>query len=525
MTAVLLILLAGALAAQTATVQNAASVSQTYESFLYANSSIVLTQAPLNIVAPGMVAVLSGPNLPNGWTGTSTLSIRPAGSSTTIRLEALKSTPGSVTFVVPRNMPLGGAEIEYKVAGQPTAWTNVNVVAASFEFFRIGSGGPVIAQSVAPNGSLSPIGLTTPAQPGQTILLTGSGLGSGTSFNVTVGGLAAPIVPTPSHRAQPGPDEILILVPAVPAVPDGCYVPLVLTYGLPGREVAVTSTISKTSNGLPCVHPFQLSVADMKTLDGGGALTAGQIDMSTSLQAATSASASRDEIADVMLTQITAAGIASYFAPGPSPGCVIDPVNAPGFAFDGIFDPGPVLDLGALSLQNTASTLALSGGPFDYSATLAQPTEGPLTNPPAPVIASGNWTWSSSGGKDLTASAFTFSLSAPFLLTGGAPVSFASNRDQTLTWNAAAFDAGAVLTATLSGTASVTCSAPANSGTLTVPVGFIEQFGQGTLGTLQISLSETGGSIPHAQFKLQNGATLLMFVNYSTGETLPADFE
>ena len=120
----------------------------------------------------------------------------------------MTSTAGSVTFVVPPGLPVGGAEVEYKVGSQPTAWTNVNVVPASFEFFRIGPGGPVIAQSVASDGSLKPVGLATPAQPGQTVLLTGSGLGDATPFQISVGGAAATIVHPLTQRANPGYDRL-----------------------------------------------------------------------------------------------------------------------------------------------------------------------------------------------------------------------------------------------------------------------------------------------------------------------------
>ena len=52
-------------------------------------------------------------------------------------------------------------------------------------------------------------------------------------------------------------------LPHAPGTPDGCYVPLVVTYG----TQSVTSFLSKTSDGLPCHHPFQLSVAAMTQLD------------------------------------------------------------------------------------------------------------------------------------------------------------------------------------------------------------------------------------------------------------------
>ena len=278
----LFFVLASLVPAQTASVQNAAVQGGSGVAYFgYAQSNIyelsrLGAAAPTNIVAPGMLAVLSYSNSSSGPGLPVTMSIRPSGSTFRLPVEVLDSAPGVITFAVPAGMPLGGAEIEYKAGGQPTGWTAVNVVGASFEFYRIGPGGPAIAQSIAANGSLSAIGLATPAQPGQTVLLTGSGLGTGTAVAVTLGGVPVPLVPAAPHRAQPGRDEILIRIPPGATVPDGCYVPLTLTYN---GATTVTTSISKTSNGAPCIHPFQLSAADLTTLDSGGFLTAGQIGM------------------------------------------------------------------------------------------------------------------------------------------------------------------------------------------------------------------------------------------------------
>ena len=70
--------------------------------------------------------------------------------------------------------PFGGAELLYKFGSQPTHWINVNVVPSRFEFFRGSAGGPALADIVAADGSLKPVGLATPARSGQTIRLSGS---------------------------------------------------------------------------------------------------------------------------------------------------------------------------------------------------------------------------------------------------------------------------------------------------------------------------------------------------------------
>jgi uncharacterized protein (TIGR03437 family) len=517
----LVVVLVGFMAGQTAIVQNAAvNVSGSIGYPILVNGIGIESQlieqvvSRSDTVSPGMLATLSA--------RATRISIRPSGSDTPIRTEIASFTPGTTNFIVPRNMPLGGAEIEYQTEGQPTGWTNVNVVAASFEFFRIGRGGPAVAQTVGPGGSLSPIGLTTPAQPGQTILLTGSGLGNA-HFTVTVGGVPASVIAAAPHRAHPGADEILIQIPSGANVPDGCYVPLVLTY----NSTAVTSTISKTSNGAACVHPFQLSSADMKTLDGGGSIAVGQISMGTTLQVATPTAASRMETASIQFSPMAAADIAAFFAPSQNPpGCqalVAPGVIAFSYLSGDLFSLFPLINVGpSVSLQNGANALSLTGPGF-YSAMLPQPAQGPLTNPPPPAIAGGKWTWSSAGGPDLAASSFGFNLPAPFQLSGSGLVSLNRNVDQTLTWNGAAFDSGAMLNAFLPG--NVNCTMPANSGNLTIPATLLSQVPAGSLGPLSITVTESGSYMPHAQFRLQNGNTLLMLVNYSTGEATSVDVQ
>lgn len=517
----LVVWLVGVMAGQTATVENAAVSNGLLSGFGYISYAppvaiLRLALAAQNVVSPGMLAAIYVPSA----TMSMKIWIRPSGSNTPIRVEVVSSTSGQTTFVVPRNMPLGGAEIEYQAEGQPTGWTNVNVVAASFEFFRIGPGGPAIAQGIGPGGSVSPIGLTTPAQSGQTIFLKGSGLGN-VPFTVTVGGMPATVVAAAPHRANPGAEEIQIQIP--PGVPDGCYVPVVLTY----NGVAVTTTISKTSNGAACVHPFQLSVADMKTLDNGGTLTVGEIYMSTTLQVATPAAASRAENASVQFMPMAAADIAAFFSANQSaPGCqAVASTNVPTAIYlNGNFgviwnsvNAGP-----SVFLQNRTNTLSLPGPGF-YLATLPQPTQGPLANPPAPAIAGGAWKWYSTGGPDLAATSFGFSLPAPFQLNGSGMISMIRNMDQILTWNGAAYDSGAMLNANLQGR--VTCTVPANSETLTIPAALLAQTPGNSLGSLSITVTEAGSSMPHAQFRLQNGNTLLMLVNYATGETAPVDFQ
>ena len=306
-------------------------------------------------------------------------------------------------------------------------------------------------------------------------------------------------------------------------VPDGCYVQLAFTY----NQTTVTTTISKTSDGSPCKHPWQLSLSDMKMLDKGGALTDGAINLSTQLNTVTSTVASRNESASMNLSQITAAGIAAYFAPAPgtSGASCTAPSPSIGFAaLNGDFSvllPGPP-DIGStVTLQSPTATITLPGNGLFYSPSLPPPTDGA-----PPVIAGGKWAWQSSGGKDLPASSFGFTLPAPIQLNGGAPISLRRDRDQTITWNGAAFDSGATVYISLSGaSAFVYCTAPAGAGTVTIPASMLSDYAANTIGTITASLNESGAFLPHAQFQLKSGDTLLMFVSFSSSDSRPVFFQ
>ena len=54
----------------------------------------------------------------------------------------------------------------------------------------------------------------------------------------------------PPHRRPPGINQINFQI--APGTPDGCYLPLLVTWG----AGAATSYLGKTSDGSPCQHPF-----------------------------------------------------------------------------------------------------------------------------------------------------------------------------------------------------------------------------------------------------------------------------
>lgn len=412
----------------------------------------------------------------------------------------------------------------YKQSGQLTQWSPAVIAPDHFALFRSGNPGPLTALSVDPDGhSVSSIGLANPAQPGQFIEIVGTGLGANAQRIVpqlTLGGVQQNVTFVGAAPGEPGAMQINFQVS--PATPDGCYVPLTLKLA----TSTLSSFLSKTSDGMPCHHPFGLSVTALKALALGQSVQTGMISMTTALTAVSADRASRQENANVTVLPMAASDIARYFTASRLQGCGGAPSAGAVFS---VLGSGP--QLGAtMTLRDTKTTLTLpSPSGFAYTTTIPPASDAPLNALPAPAIGGGKWTWSSSGGSDLPASNFSFNLAPPIQINGGAPVSMSSSQDQTITWNGTAYDSSAILQLSVSQnpafSPSIVCFAPAQSGALTIPANLLGQFSPGGVGTLSVSVTESGAGIPAANFTLSNGSPLLMLVSRGSTDTRPVDFK
>ncbi len=492
----------------------------------YIANALGSSSSATNTIAPEMLASVeiyqTLPLFPGS--GQPQVYIRPAGSMQAVPATVIAPltnypvtnyAPPTFEFLVPAGIPQGSAEVIWSYSGQPFQSTNVNVAQSNFELSRNGAGGSAASPGV---------GLATPARPGQTIALTGSGLGYGTTVTATIGGIPATVLY--AGRGTPaGMDQIQVQIPS--GVADGCYVPLVLNVG---RQV-VSSSIGVTSMGAPCRHPLNLSLSDLKNLDSGGSLNVVQVAMSTYLNAAPNAAAYRNEAVSANLVPVPANQLAQQYTPPPITGCS---VPAPVFETDfAVLASNPVS-------ANPGDTLALSGpsvtliehgpAPF-YYATQPAPVDGTVSSPPAALIAAGKWTLSTPGSTDLPASSFSFNLPAPVQLNVPAPLTVARSQDQTLTWNGAGFDPGATAIISLSGHASdgiayraVSCTAPAQPGSFTIPAAFLAPFAPNSIGALQISIAPGPAAIPGAAFQTTKSGTLAFMIAYNTSDSRPVDF-
>ena len=500
-TAIFLLLIAGASSAQ---VQNAADVGAgVYTTILAQGSQVVINYSPA-ASTPATSA---------------TVSLLPANSTTPFPAQVLGVSQFTITFVVPNNVPTGAVQLIYKPGTQATQSTTVIIVPANLALFRSGPAGPLIAQDFNPDGTVVLNGLATPAQPGQPVVLYGTGLGSApqSAVQITLGGVAQPVLYAGAAPGQPGLNQINFQI--APGTPDGCYVPLTVTYG----AQSLTSFLSKTSDGLPCHHPFQLSVAAMKLLDSRTSIQTGEIIMTTGIEAPSSDRASRQESAQFLPLFLNASQIANYFAGttgSPAQPCTIAP-SSYGFAgsfLSGGFDPSA---LGVMTLKHATSTLTL---PW----TSPPPADSPLNDLPPPVIAAGSWTASTSGGSILAASSFGFVLPPPIQIAGGAPLTLNRSQSQTIAWSGSGYDSSATLRLTLTaqypGSPVLNCSVPAQAGGVTLPSNLLSQFTAGSAAAVSVSVSETGSGIPYADFSTSNGP-LLTLVVWSSTDARPVDIQ
>lgn len=467
------------------------------------NAADVAADVYTTTLAPGSRGVIAY----GSTAGSATVSLLPVNTSTPIPADVVSAGASGIAFVVPSTMPPGPAQLIYKPENQATQWTTVTIVPASLSLYRTGPGGSLVAEVQPASGPAFPNGLSTPAQPGQVVVIWGSGLGATpeSEIGITLGGVKQQVLYVGSPSYTPGLDQIDFLL--TPGTPDGCYVPLTLTYG----TQSVSGFISKTSDGMPCHHPWGLSTTALQMLDGGSYLQTGEIRPATGIEAATASLASRAESAQFLLNQLNAAQISSYFAPvGAAQSCSNTASYSGGFqGFSGGTGFGP------MTISNGTSSLML---PWANPT----PTDSALNALPPAVIAAGNWTWEAA----VPSLSFGFVLPPPVQLAAGAPILINHNQDTTISWNGTGFDSNAVLQLSLTapGLTGVSCVASAQAGSLTIAPNLLGDFFSGSTGSLTVSVTETGPGIPSADFNYQ-GQPLLMLVLWTTTDARPVDFQ
>jgi len=523
------------------------SIKSIYNAASYAAAPLDSSSIPIgnNNIAQGGIFVMFGtamgpgtllqaPTLPLPTTLPSSngTSISVTSSGKTVNAFILYTFASQVAAVLPSNTPIGAATVTLTYNGQASAPAPVNVVATQFGIFTQNSGGngPAVAQVYASATTINLMGLTTPAQPGQTLVLYGTGLGAiggaddnapgavsvGTNVTVNIAGISTPAVYAGRSPQFPGLDQINFVMPG--NVATGCYIPAEITAS--GRPSNMFYLSIAPAGATACTHPLGLSVDAMRRLDTpGGTISLGMFQMLSAVVLSLPAEGAGGlfETVDANSTFQTFSQInlafGGYNYPVASGSCAVLDTLDPAAGFS-------VPNLTALGGKELKSADFLSlGGTNGNTATILRQMDasgndiGGYLSVFFSTLGKGTWTLSANAGKDM--GAFSASTVLPDDLVWTNVGNFSNpprTLDLTITWTGGAANAQSLVTILGS---SVTinpadpsksrgkqffCNAPASAGKFVVPMSVVQQLpssvglGAGEVNFAQLGIYAGGGS-------------------------------
>lgn len=224
--------------------------------------------------------------LPTTLTGTSVTIQAASGARIPAFVVSISSSDddyGRINALLPSTVPEGPADVTVTVNGR-TSWpARVLVHRSRFAIFTKSGRpvGPAFAHNVDPPDTFPMNGFATAAQPGQDVIIWGTGLGPsgepdqepatdntvfGPDLEIQVG--ARIVKPIDARRAPGliGIDEIRFRLPDDPAIVNTCFLPVtVRTAGISGNTVTIAGSAGPQS----CKHPLELPDDLLKRLDNG----------------------------------------------------------------------------------------------------------------------------------------------------------------------------------------------------------------------------------------------------------------
>lgn len=414
--------------------------------------------------------------------------------------------------ILPSGAPIGAASLTVTYNGQTSPARSVTIVETEFGIFtQNGAGyGPGAIQNFISPGVVALNGLAKAANPGQTLILYGTGLGPIESGDDVAPGVKPAPVPVElligdrripaayAGRAPgfPGLDQINFVLP--PDSPEDCYVPVhVLVNGGMSRR----ASIAVANTGPVCRHPLGLTEVQMRTLDSGGRLTVAAINLDketinglTLLELITATFSEMDSSALYRVAATNALGAPQPPAVGT---CVV--TTYPGPYYEGFLDDGQIgtaLEAGsALVLTGSSDRREIPRQAAGKYSLLLSPVAP--AGPASVVLRPGTWTVSGLGDRDVGSFSAALAIGEPPVWTNRVSV---APRDRPLTVNWSRGVANTFLT--IEGASSTgnranpvpppfavvtfTCAARASDGSFTIPVSVLSKLPPNTRGTLSL---------------------------------------
>lgn len=441
-------------------------------------------------IAPGSIFVVFGTNLAgDAVVLNSSLPAQPSLGGVSVRFTPVAGGSGIDALMVytTRNqiaglLPSSAAPGDYNVTvtynNQTSASARVTVVARNFGIVSADGSGSGQGQlqnyrsatewdlNRAAKGRLGPY-TTSPASPGQVLVIWGTGLGAdpasdrdgGVSQNFTAVTrvLLAGREITPAYAGRssglPGTDQINFTLPA--DAPLGCSIPLQVRVGDTYSNTVYIATAQPGATA--CQHPY-LSQDALVRVSEGGKIVTGSFVLSKQSTSVSVMGFSLDMTTEVISGSFQRVGVGGVASIGgtqtfvlPAGACTV--YRTLGEQDTLLYGPPPPepLDAGAQLILNGpgAANVAVprEGTSKTYTKILAQPTPGLPGGLPggipglgggtsASVIAQGTYTLRGTGGADIGPFTATVTVPAPIVWTNQSSISEINrSAEVTVTWS------------------------------------------------------------------------------------------
>lgn len=462
-------------------------------------------------LGPATISIQNARPYPAALSGTS-VTFTPVSGGTPVSALMYYTLASQVAGMLPSSTPDGAYNVTVTYNEHTSAASRVNVVERNFGFATQTSNGQGPAQATYGGYDLNRFTTGTlaqwslrPAQPGDAMVLWGTGLGAdatsdatgGTSGDQTAAGqvrvIVGGIAVTPPYAGRssgsPGLDQINFTVPS--NVTPSCFVSLQVSAG--GRLSNLGSIAVVSAGQTACANPA-LTQSQLQTLDQGGTIAVASLHLSktaTTLAAYGSTFTDRSENVSGWFGKYTVDTVGSAnFVLLQAGACFLirrtGTTDQIGFGL-----PPQSLDAGTkltLNGPNASNASIPRQSDNSYSATLYSSGIAGIGATGSPTLAQGTYTLAGTGGADIGAFSAAVSFSGDFVWTNqnsiATPIPRAS--PLTVTWtggegglvtiagSAMAQISGSSTNAIYSATI-FNCTASASAGSFTVPSSVLQQ--------------------------------------------------
>jgi uncharacterized protein (TIGR03437 family) len=505
------------------------------------NYSYIPGGLPNSAIAQGAIFIVKGANLGPGTLVSNTfplttsfqnVSATVTVNDTTVNLPMYYAWSDQLAFVLPSSTPLGTVTLTVTVNGQ-TVGSTITVVAGQFGLLNLNAqgSGPAAAEHLPDYTYVTP---NNAANPGEEIVLWGSGLGASTGSDTDVvpsGGTPGTLTGPPpqvwiggqqatvlyaGRSIYPGLDQVNVLVPT--SVGLGCFVSVYVSSSSTAVSNVATIPVAPTGTRT-CSDVNGVSAEDIQNFYSKPDFKLGQIYLARSQPTILNVPVTFDtgaaSFADY--TQVQGWQSQSAFHLPSAGSCTVN--NFTGNATNAApIDPikGTGLDAGTMLINGSAGQQTIPKiATGYYASTLSGNT--PTSPIGTPYLNPGNYTISASGGTDVDAFSVTPTLAAPTIAwTPPSTTNIGRARDLTINYtkadpNSTVVAIGISTDMNNIGAAFYCAGTPGadGSGSITIPAGI--------LGGLPASVpaSSTGGG-----FTVPPGF-LLVGTSTTTKETTP----